>query len=99
MLVTSLGDGPLAPFFHDTDQCSYGSLENAFSDVMAKYLIVSYNSDWLFTTAQSREIVQALLHNEKDVSFVEIDSPYGHDAFLVEDKQLKRIIVPFLDNL
>ncbi len=78
---------------------SYGSLEDAFTDVKAKYLIVSYSSDWLFTTEQSREIVQALMHNEKDVSFIEINSPYGHDAFLAEHKQLKRIIVPFLDNV
>jgi len=78
---------------------SYGSLEEAFAGVMAKYLIVSYNSDWLFTTEQSREILQALMRNEKDVSFIEINSTYGHDAFLVEYKQLKRIIVPFLENV
>ena len=78
---------------------SYGSLEEAFTAVKAKYLIVSYSSDWLFTTEQSRKIVQALMRNKKDVSFIEIDSPYGHDAFLVEYKQLKRIIVPFLENM
>ena len=78
---------------------SYGSLEEAFTAVKAKYLIVSYSSDWLFTTEQSQKIVRALMCNEKDVSFIEIDSPYGHDAFLAEHKQLKRIIVPFLDNV
>ncbi len=78
---------------------SYGSLDEAFAVVKAKYLFVSYSSDWLFPSEQSREMVRALKHNKKDVSFIEIDSPYGHDAFLVEYEQLKRIIVPFLDSV
>ncbi len=77
---------------------SYGPLTRAFSNVLAHYLFVSYNSDWLFTSEQSREIVRALLANNKDVSFIEIDSPYGHDAFLIEEEQLTRIIRSFLDR-
>ena len=77
---------------------SYGPLARAFSDVLAKYLFVSYSSDWLFTSEQTREIVRALLANGKDVSFIEIDSPYGHDAFLIEEEQLTRIIRSFLDS-
>ncbi|MCD6308543.1 MAG: homoserine O-acetyltransferase [Candidatus Latescibacteria bacterium] len=78
---------------------SYGGLKAAFAGVLAKSLIVSYTSDWLFTTEQSREIVRALMSGGKDVSFIEIDSPYGHDAFLVECERLKRIIVPFLESV
>ena len=78
---------------------SYGRLDEAFTDVKAKYLFVSYSSDWLFLSEQSREIVRSLKRDKKDVSFVEIDSPYGHDAFLVEHEQLKRIIVPFLESV
>ena len=78
---------------------SRGSLDDAFGTAKAKYLFVSYNSDWLFPTEQSREIVRSLKRNKKDVSFIEIDSPYGHDAFLVEHEQLKRIIVPFLESV
>jgi len=78
---------------------SYGPLNEAFSRVTAKYLIVSYSSDWLFTTEQSREIVRALLYNDRDVSFIEIDSQYGHDAFLLEHEHLTRIIRPFLKNV
>ncbi|MBT4482788.1 MAG: homoserine O-acetyltransferase [Candidatus Latescibacteria bacterium] len=78
---------------------SYGSLDKAFAAVKAKCLFMSYNSDWLFTSEQSREIVQALKRNKKDVSFIEINSPYGHDAFLTEYEQPKRIIVPFLDSV
>ncbi|MCE5252311.1 homoserine O-acetyltransferase [bacterium] len=78
---------------------SYGPLTRAFADVLAKYLFVSYSSDWLFTTEQSREIVRALLANDKDVSFIEIDSSYGHDAFLIEEEQLTRIVTAFLDSV
>jgi len=78
---------------------SYGNLEEAFSAVKAKTLVVSYSSDWLFTSEQSREIVRALMKNQKDVSYIEIESPYGHDAFLVEYEQLARILVPFLDSV
>jgi homoserine O-acetyltransferase len=76
-----------------------GSLDEAFASVKSKYLFVSYSSDWLFPSEQSREIVRSLKRNKKDVSFIEIDSPYGHDAFLVEHEQLKRIIVPFLESV
>ena len=78
---------------------SYGTLNKAFASVMAKYLIISYTSDWLFTTEQSKEIVRALLYNDRDVSFIEVDSPYGHDAFLIEYEQISKIICPFLDNV
>jgi len=78
---------------------SYGQLNKAFAGVMSKYLVISYNSDWLFTTEQSKEIVRALLYNDRDVSFIEIDSPYGHDAFLIEHEQISKIITPFLDNV
>ena len=78
---------------------NYGPLSTAFENVQAKYLLVSYSSDWLFTTEQSKEIVRALLYNDKDVSFIEIDSPYGHDAFLIECEHLIKIIKPFLESV
>ena len=78
---------------------SYGPMNEAFAKVQSKFLLVSYTSDWLFTTEQSKEIARALLYNDKDVSFIEIDSPYGHDAFLIESDQLSKIITPFLDSM
>ncbi len=84
--------------YFDVSQ-SYSRLNKAFAEVMSKYMIISYTSDWLFTTEQSKEIVRALLYNDRDVSFIEIDSPYGHDAFLIEHEQISRIIMPFLDNV
>ena len=70
------------------------TLANAFSVALAKFLVISYSSDWLFATEQSLEIVRALLANHRDVTFIEIDSPYGHDAFLMEEDQLSRILRP-----
>ena len=77
---------------------SYGPLKNAFAEVNARFLFVSYTSDWLFPTAQSKEIVRALIANDRDVSFIEIDSPHGHDAFLIETERLTRIVTAFLDG-
>jgi len=77
----------------------YGPLNEACAGVQAKYLLVTYSSDWLFPTEQSKEIVRALLYNDLDVSFIEIDSPYGHDAFLLEHEQLTRIITSFLSSV
>jgi homoserine O-acetyltransferase/O-succinyltransferase len=78
---------------------SYGQLKQAFARIKARCLFVSYSSDWLFPTAQTREMVSALLSNGKPVSFIEVDSPYGHDAFLVEEERLRRIISGFLEGV
>ena len=75
---------------------SYGPLRDAFAALPARYLVISYTSDWLFPTAQSKEIVRALIAGDQDVSFVEIDSPHGHDAFLIETERLTRIASAFL---
>lgn len=74
----------------------YGSLEAAFKDTNAKYLIMSFSSDWLFPSAQSKELCNALMKNKKDVSFCEIESPCGHDAFLLEYETQTKIIKSFL---
>lgn len=76
----------------------YGSLRDAFSAVEARFLVVSFTSDWLFPVYQSKEIVKALIENDKDVSYCNIDSPCGHDAFLLEFDQLSRLVRGFLVN-
>ncbi len=78
---------------------SYGPLKEAFATTEAKYLFVTYSTDWLFPTAQSKEMVRALLSCGKPVSFIEIDSPYGHDAFLVEEEKLAKAISGFLTGV
>lgn len=77
---------------------SYGSLEKAFAKVHARFLIASYTSDWLFPTAQSLEIVEALIAQRKHVSFLELESSKGHDAFLLEIEQLEELVRPFLEQ-
>ena len=76
----------------------YGSLADALGRTEARFLLTSYTSDWLFPTCQSKEIVQALIQTGRDVSFVELESPYGHDAFLIELEPLAALVQPFLDR-
>ncbi|MEZ6045306.1 MAG: homoserine O-acetyltransferase [Planctomycetaceae bacterium] len=75
---------------------SYGSLADAWKDSTARFLVASYDTDWLFTTSQSKEIVTALNQTGRDVSFIEFRSPYGHDSFLIECEQLASAVRPFL---
>ena len=75
---------------------SGGSLAQAFESTSARFLITSYTSDWLFKTAQSQQLVSALLQAKKHVTFVELESSYGHDAFLLEIDHLENMITPFL---
>ncbi len=76
----------------------YGSLKEAFKNSNAKYLIISFDSDWLFPSSQAKEIVNTLMQLDKDVSYCEIKSPCGHDAFLLEYETQEKIIKSFLDN-
>jgi homoserine O-acetyltransferase len=78
-------------------QKDFGSLNKAFADVKSRFLIISFTSDWLFTPAQSEAMVNALVANGKDVSFCNIESSYGHDAFLLETEMLGSFISGFLD--
>ena len=63
------------------------------------FLVISFTSDWLYPTYQSREIVSALKKNGGDVSFCEIEAQWGHDAFLVPNKRLDGLISGFLDRV
>ena len=76
-----------------------GELKKAFSKVTCPFLVVSFSSDWLFPPAQSRELVRALLDNDIDTTYCNIESSYGHDAFLLEEETLGRMLSGFLDNL
>lgn len=83
-------------YFDPTNK--YGSLQNAFQKSNAKFLVISFDSDWLFPSTQSKEIVKALMNLGKDVSYCEIKSPCGHDAFLLEYEVQSKIITSFLTN-
>ncbi len=81
------------------DLTKNGSLAEGLKDVKAKFLVISVDSDWLYPPAQSKEIVMALTANNIDVSYREMKSPYGHDAFLLEEGQLNYIINGFLSEI
>ncbi len=77
----------------------YGSLKDAFSKTETKFLVISFSSDWLYPPYQSKEIVFALMQNKMDVSYVELNCPYGHDSFLLETERQTQIIRSFLESI
>jgi homoserine O-acetyltransferase/O-succinyltransferase len=88
-----------ADYFDLGLQHGEGSTVRAFSKTKAKFLVVSFTSDWLYPTYQSRTIVQALKKNGLDVSFCEIEADWGHDAFLLPSERLTGLIKGFLDRV
>jgi homoserine O-acetyltransferase len=77
----------------------FGSLNETFAKTKCRFLVISFSSDWLFTPEQARTIVNALVASGKDVSFCDIYSPYGHDAFLLEAQTLGSFISGFLNEV
>jgi homoserine O-acetyltransferase len=76
-----------------------GDLAAAFKRAKAKFLVISFTSDWRFAPARSREIVQALLDNQLSVSYAEVTAPYGHDAFLMPDPHYHAILRAYLKKI
>lgn len=76
----------------------FQSLTDAFRDTTARFLVVSYDTDWLFPTAQSRELVAALLQAGRHATFLELACPFGHDSFLIDLEPLAELVDPFLRN-
>ena len=76
-----------------------GNLSAALARAQAKFLVVSFTTDWRFSPLRSREIVKALLDNRRDVSYAEIDAPHGHDAFLLDDARYHGVVRACYDNI
>lgn len=76
-----------------------GNLSAALADAMAKFLLISFTTDWRFSPARSREIVRSLLDNGRDVSYCEIDAPHGHDAFLLDDPRYLRAVRSYFESV
>jgi len=74
-----------------------GKLADAFADSRARFCLVSFDTDWLYPTAESRHIVHALNATGAKVSFVELSAPHGHDSFLLEHEQLDRVVKGFVE--
>ena len=84
--------------YFDPARAYGGSLTQALAQVKAKFLLVSFTTDWRFSPARSREIVKALLDNQRDVSYAEIDAPHGHDAFLLEDERYLSVVRSYFQS-
>jgi len=76
-----------------------GNLSLALARAKAKFLLVSFTTDWRFSPQRSRELVKALLDNRRDVSYAEIDAPHGHDAFLLDDPRYMGVISSYFDSV
>ena len=76
-----------------------GSLARALAVARAKFLLVSFTTDWRFSPKRSREVVKALLDNRRDVTYAEIDAPHGHDAFLLEDARYLGVVRSYFDRI
>ena len=76
-----------------------GDLSKAFADIRAKFLLVSFTTDWRFSPTRSREMVRALLDNQRDVSYAEIDAPHGHDAFLLDDLRYMQVVRSYFERI
>ena len=76
-----------------------GDLSKALAKATCKFLLVSFTTDWRFSPKRSREIVKALLDNQRDVSYAEIDAPHGHDAFLLDDPRYMGVVRSYFDSI
>ena len=85
--------------YFDPARAFGGNLSQALARANCKFLLVSFVTDWRFAPARSREIVKALLDNQRDVSYAEIDAPHGHDAFLLDDPRYHGVVRAYFEAL
>ncbi len=85
--------------YFDPARLHDGNLAKALAAASAKFLLVSFTTDWRFAPARSREIVKALLDNNRDLSYAEIDAPHGHDAFLLEDARYLGVVRSYFERI
>ncbi len=76
-----------------------GDLVAALERAKADYLVVSFTTDWRFAPSRSREIVYALMHSDRRVSYAEIDCAAGHDSFLLDEPQYHAVLQAYIDNI
>ena len=92
LLMTKLLD-----YFDPADKCN-GNLVKAFEPIKAQVMVISFTSDWRFSPERSKEISDALLEANKNVSYLEIKSTHGHDSFLFSEDRYVKAIKAFLGN-
>ncbi len=85
--------------YFDPARAFGGNLSLALGRATAKFLLVSFTTDWRFSPQRSREIVKALLDNQRDVSYAEIAAPHGHDAFLLDDPRYTSVVRSYFNSM
>ena len=75
------------------------NLDRAFAAAKADFLVISFTTDWRFSPERSRDIVNTLLHNRRNVSYAEISSAHGHDSFLMEHEHYHNVLRAYLNNI
>ena len=85
--------------YFDPAKSTGNNLTLALAKAKAKFMLVSFTTDWRFSPKRSREIVKALLDNKRDVSYAEIDAPHGHDAFLLTDSRYIGVMGSYFDGV
>jgi homoserine O-acetyltransferase/O-succinyltransferase len=85
--------------YFDPAKSFANNLSVAMKNITAKFLVVSFTTDWRFAPERSREIVKALLDNKLDVTYGEIDAPHGHDAFLLEDPRYHNLVRAYFEQI
>ncbi|GGY80138.1 homoserine O-acetyltransferase [Pseudoduganella plicata] len=78
--------------YFDPARVHDGDLAKTLAVTKAKFFLASFTTDWRFSPERSREIVQALLCNRREVTYAEIDAPHGHDAFLLDDARYMNLV-------
>ena len=82
--------------YYDITKGGQIQLDHAFKPAKAKFLVLSFSSDWLYPSRDSKEIVRALKRNNREVTYCEINTDYGHDSFLVRNPVMEEMVVNFL---
>jgi homoserine O-acetyltransferase/O-succinyltransferase len=85
--------------YFDPARAHGGKLSAAMAKALAKFLVISFTTDWRFSPARSREIVKALVDNRHDVSYAEINAPHGHDAFLLDDPRYHDVVRAYFNRI
>ncbi len=85
--------------YFDPAKAYGGDLSKALARAACKFLLVSFTTDWRFSPQRSREVVKALLDNQREVSYAEIDAPHGHDAFLLDDPRYMSVMRSYFDSI
>ncbi len=85
--------------YFDPARATGGDLARALAPARARFFLASFTTDWRFSPARSREIVEALVANDRDVVYAEIDAPHGHDAFLLDDPRYHNVVRAYFDRI